>query len=45
MISFMMVTNAANENAVFIACGAERDSAMDRGNLADLTAFVAVAIA
>src|SRR6195256_879222 len=38
-----MLTNAANENAIFIACGVERDSAMDRGNLADLTAFVAVA--
>src|SRR3981189_1671980 len=38
-----MLTNAANENAVFIAFGVERDSAMDRGNLADLTAFVAVA--
>src|SRR6202140_432933 len=34
---------AANENPVFIAFGVERDSAMDRGNLADLTAFVAVA--
>src|ERR1700754_1682718 len=38
-----MLTNAANENAGFIAFGVERDSAMDRGNLADLTAFVAVA--
>src|SRR5712672_3484725 len=38
-----MLTNAANENAIFIAFGVERDSAMDRGNLADLTAFVAVA--
>jgi DNA-binding transcriptional LysR family regulator len=38
-----MLMNAANENAVFIACGVERDSAMDRGNLSDLTAFVAVA--
>src|ERR1700675_4487447 len=38
-----MLTNAPNENAVFIAYGIERDSAMDRGNLADLTAFVAVA--
>jgi hypothetical protein len=38
-----MSTNAANENAGFIACGVERDSVMDRGNLADLTAFVAVA--
>src|SRR6202035_2450790 len=32
-----------NENAISIAFGVERNSAMDRGNLADLTAFVAVA--
>jgi len=38
-----MLPNAANENAISIAFGIERDSAMDRGNLADLTAFVAVA--
>src|SRR5712675_2509082 len=38
-----MLTNAANENAVFVALGVERRSAMDRGNLADLTAFIAVA--
>src|SRR5712675_2716900 len=38
-----MLTNAANENPIFIAFGVEKDSAMDRGNLADLTAFVAVA--
>src|ERR1700716_1129039 len=38
-----MLANAANENAIFTAFGVERDSAMDRGNLADLTAFVAVA--
>src|ERR1700748_2615428 len=38
-----MLMNAANENAVFIAFVVERDSAMDRGDLADLTAFVAVA--
>src|ERR1700688_4805362 len=38
-----MLANAANENAIFIAFGVERDSAMDRGNLADLTAFVSVA--
>jgi DNA-binding transcriptional LysR family regulator len=38
-----MLANAANENAVFIAFAIERDSAMDRGNLANLTAFVAVA--
>src|SRR5271154_2183246 len=33
----------ANENAISIAFGIERSSAMDRGRLADLTAFVAVA--
>src|ERR1700686_2284788 len=33
----------ANENSISIAFGVERNSAMDRGNLADLTAFVAVA--
>src|SRR5580693_8953631 len=33
----------ANENAISIAFGVERNSAMDRSNLADLTAFVAVA--
>jgi len=38
-----MLTNAANENPIFVAFGDERDLAMDRGNLADLTAFVAVA--
>src|SRR3981189_1785038 len=38
-----MLTNAASENPVFIAFGVERDSTMDRGNLSDLTAFVAVA--
>jgi DNA-binding transcriptional LysR family regulator len=38
-----MLANAANENPVFVAFGVERNSAMDRGNLADLTAFVAVA--
>jgi DNA-binding transcriptional LysR family regulator len=38
-----MLANAANENAIFIAFDVERDSAMDRGDLADLTAFVAVA--
>src|ERR1700676_4919958 len=34
---------AANENSISIAFGVERNSAMDRGSLADLTAFVAVA--
>src|SRR5260370_10717832 len=38
-----MLTNAANENPIFTALGVERNSARDRGNLADLTAFVAVA--
>src|ERR1700738_5367040 len=38
-----MLTNGANENAIFVAFGVERDSAMDRGSLADLTAFIAVA--
>src|ERR1700720_4844205 len=33
----------ANENAISIAFGVERSSAMDRGSLADLTAFAAVA--
>src|SRR3981189_853713 len=37
-----MLANAANENPIFTAFGVERNSAMDRGNLADLTAFVAV---
>jgi DNA-binding transcriptional LysR family regulator len=35
--------NDANENAMSIAFGIERISAMDRSNLADLNAFVAVA--
>jgi DNA-binding transcriptional LysR family regulator len=33
----------ANENPIFIAFSVERNSGMDRGDLADLTAFVAVA--
>src|SRR5580692_12118979 len=33
----------ANENPISIAFAVERNSAMDRGSLADLTAFVAVA--
>src|SRR5580693_3799922 len=33
----------ANENAISIAFGTERNSGMDRGDLANLTAFVAVA--
>src|SRR4249920_2311102 len=32
-----------NENPISIAFSVERNSGMDRGNLADLTAFVAVA--
>jgi hypothetical protein len=31
-----MLTNAANENTGFVACGGERDSAMDRGSLSYL---------
>src|SRR5271156_3673678 len=38
-----MLPQDANENAISIAFGVERNSAMDRGHLADLTAFVAVA--
>src|SRR5271163_1685292 len=38
-----MLRRDANENAISIAFGVERNSAMDRSNLADLTAFVAVA--
>src|SRR5258708_6519315 len=38
-----MLANAANENRIFIAFGVERDAEMDRSNLADLTAFIAVA--
>src|ERR1700747_836943 len=33
----------ANENPISVVCGVERNSAMDRGNLAELTAFVAIA--
>src|SRR4030088_2363240 len=36
-------TNGANENTISIALGIERNSRMNRGDLADLTAFVAVA--
>src|ERR1700722_2288556 len=38
-----MLIEDANENAISIAFGVERNSAMDRSHLADLTAFVAVA--
>ena len=38
-----MLIEDANENAISIAFGVERNSAMDRSRLADLTAFVAVA--
>src|SRR6476469_6239201 len=38
-----MLANTANDNPIFTAFGVERNSAMDRGNLADLTAFVSVA--
>src|SRR6267154_2368895 len=37
------MANGASENAISIAFGVERNSAMSRSNLADLTAFVAVA--
>src|ERR1700733_6179822 len=38
-----MLTQVANENAISIAFGVEGNSAMDRSDLADLTAFAAVA--
>jgi DNA-binding transcriptional LysR family regulator len=38
-----MRMQGANENAISIAFGVERNSAMDRGILADLAAFVAIA--
>src|ERR1700722_15279305 len=38
-----VLTNGLDENAISIACDTERDSGMDRGDLANLTAFVAVA--
>src|SRR5580693_10330017 len=38
-----MLVEEANENPIFIAFAVERNSAMDRSHLADLTAFVAVA--
>src|ERR1700722_15508308 len=38
-----MLPQDANENAISIAFDVERNSAMDRSHLADLTAFVAVA--
>src|SRR3977135_2326111 len=38
-----VMANGADENAISSAFAVERSSAMDRGNLADLTAFVAVA--
>ena len=38
-----VLVEQANENAISIAFGVERHSAMDRGSLADLTAFVAIA--
>src|SRR5712675_850812 len=38
-----VATNETNENTISIALGVERNSAMDRGDLANLTAFVAVA--
>src|SRR5882757_4854895 len=38
-----VATNETNENTISIAFGVEGSSAMDRGDLANLTAFVAVA--
>jgi hypothetical protein len=38
-----MFTNDRNEILQFVALGADRNSAMRRADLADLTAFVAVA--
>src|SRR5882672_11121497 len=38
-----VLTTAPNENPISVACGGERNSAMDRGDLGNLTAFVAVA--
>src|SRR6202167_1106883 len=38
-----MLPQGANENAICVAFGVERNSTMDRSHLADLTAFVAVA--
>src|ERR1700691_3613676 len=38
-----MLPQGANENAICVAFGVERNPSMDRSHLADLTAFVAVA--
>src|SRR6266850_3968093 len=38
-----VLTTARKENPIFVAYGVERNSAMDRGDLGNLTAFVAVA--
>src|SRR5258705_11626864 len=38
-----VATNEINENTISIAFGVERSSGMDRSDLANLTAFVAVA--
>src|SRR5712672_2964717 len=38
-----VATNEKNENTISIAFGVERSSSMDRGDLTNLTAFVAVA--
>ena len=38
-----MLTRAVNENPMSISFGVERNSRMNRGDLADLSAFVAVA--
>src|SRR6267378_4433817 len=38
-----VLTNRANENAISIAFSVERNSAMSRADLTDLTAFIAIA--
>src|SRR6266404_5475185 len=43
MCQAKMLIMTANENPISIAFGAEGSSAMHRGDLADLTAFIAVA--
>jgi hypothetical protein len=34
------LTDGKNENLIFVALGTEENSAMQRGSLADLTAFI-----
>src|ERR1700682_3860101 len=38
-----MLAAGTNENPIFVACSIERSSGMDRGDLANLTAFIAIA--